>query len=91
MLRASLDGRGFGERMDACFCMAEFLYCSPETITTLLIGYTPKQNVFGIKKILKTFFKGQNKKNGVVKLDSYMQKHQTERTFSHHMQKFKMN
>ena len=24
--------------------MAEFLHCSPETITTLLIGYTPTQN-----------------------------------------------
>ena len=27
--------------------------CSPETITTLLIGYTPMQNVFGVKKKLK--------------------------------------
>ena len=25
--------------------------CSPETITTLLIGYTPIQNVFGVKNI----------------------------------------
>ena len=25
--------------------------CSPETITTLVIGYSPIQNVFGIKKI----------------------------------------
>ena len=25
--------------------------CSPETITTLLTGYTPMQNVFGVKKI----------------------------------------
>ena len=24
--------------------MAESLHCSPETITTLLIGYTPTQN-----------------------------------------------
>ena len=46
--------------------MAESLHCSLETITTLLIGYTPIQNVFGVffKKNLKikknnlyTFFK----------------------------------
>ena len=30
-------------------CMAESLHCSPETITTLLISYTPIQN--------KKFFK----------------------------------
>ena len=26
-----------------CICMAESLHCSPETITTLLLGYTPIQ------------------------------------------------
>ena len=31
-------------------CMAESLYGSPETITMLLISYTPIQNVFGVKK-----------------------------------------
>ena len=30
--------------MDVCICMAESLHCPPETITTLLIGYTPIQN-----------------------------------------------
>ena len=30
--------------MDTCICMVESLHCSPETITTLLITYTPKQN-----------------------------------------------
>ena len=30
--------------------MAEYFRCSPETITTLLLGYTPIQNVFGVKK-----------------------------------------
>ena len=29
--------------MDICICMAESLLCSPKTITTLLIGYTPIQ------------------------------------------------
>ena len=49
MLCGSLDGRGVWERMDTCICMAESLCCSPETITTLLIGFTPIQN----KKFLK--------------------------------------
>ena len=30
------------ERMDICIRMAESLSCSPETTTTLLMGYTPK-------------------------------------------------
>ena len=54
MLCGSLDGRGVWERMDTCICMAESLSCSPETTTTLLIGYTPVQN--------KTF-KAWEKKN----------------------------
>ena len=33
--------------------MAESLPCPPETITTLLIVYTPIQNVAGVKKINK--------------------------------------
>ena len=41
MLCGSLDGRGVCGRMDTCIWMAEFLFCSPETITTLLISYTP--------------------------------------------------
>ena len=52
MLRGSLDGRGVWERMDTCICMAESLCCSPETLTTLLIGYTPIQNK-KLKKNLK--------------------------------------
>ena len=34
---------GFGVRMEACTCLAESLCCLPETITTLLTGYTPIQ------------------------------------------------
>ena len=30
--------------MDTCVRMAESLCCSPETVTTLLTGYTPIQN-----------------------------------------------
>ena len=40
---------------------AESLHCSPETITTLLIGYTPIENVFGVKK-LKIKFKNKKKR-----------------------------
>ena len=35
--------------MDTYICMVESLHCSSEAIT-LLIGYTPIQNVFGVKK-----------------------------------------
>ena len=51
MLCGSLDGRGVCGRTNTCLHMAEFLHCSPETIQTLLIGYTPVQNVFGVKKL----------------------------------------
>ena len=54
VLCANLDGRGVWRRTDTCICMAESLPCSPETTTTLLIGYTPIQNkkfkVWGQKK-----------------------------------------
>ena len=42
--------REFGEEQITCICMAETLHCS-ETITMLLIGYTPvKQKNFFQKK-----------------------------------------
>ena len=44
MLRGILDGREVQGRMDTCIGMAQSLCSSPETITTLLIGYTPIQN-----------------------------------------------
>ena len=43
MLCVSLDGMGVWERMDTYICMAESFCCSPETITTLLIGCTPTE------------------------------------------------
>ena len=49
MLCGSWDVRGVWGRSDTCICMAESLCCSPEIVTTLLIGYTPMQN----KQILK--------------------------------------
>ena len=41
MFCGSLDGRGVCGRMDTCIYMVESLCCPPETITTLLISYTP--------------------------------------------------
>ena len=52
MLCGGLEGKGDWGRMDPCTCMAESLYCSPEVITMLLIGYTPKQNKKFKKKML---------------------------------------
>ena len=42
VLCGSLDRRGVCGRRDICVCMAEFLRCPLETITTLVINYTPK-------------------------------------------------
>ena len=42
--RGSLDGRGVWGRMGTRVWMAESLCCSPETITALLMSYTPIQN-----------------------------------------------
>ena len=44
MLCGSLYGRGVRGRINTCICMVEPLCCSPETITTLLISYTPIPN-----------------------------------------------
>ena len=58
-LCGSLDGRGVWGRMGICLCVAESLRYSPETIPTLLIGYTPIQN--------KKFFKKCSKKSVILK------------------------
>ena len=42
--------------MDTCICMTETLHRSSETITTLLIGHTPVQNVLVFKKTCKLNF-----------------------------------
>ena len=44
MLCGRLDGRGVWGITDICTWMAQSFPCSPETITTLLIGYNPLQN-----------------------------------------------
>ena len=51
VLRGILEGRGVWDSVDTRICMAESLPCSPETTTTLLIGYTLTQNKkFKVKK-----------------------------------------
>ena len=61
MLCGRLDGRGIERRMDTCICMAESLRSSPETITTLLIGYTLTQD--------KQF---KRKKNEIQQISVYL-------------------
>ena len=51
MLCDILDGRGVWGRVNTCMYMAESLCFPPETITTLLTGYTAIQNGFGFKKM----------------------------------------
>ena len=55
MLYGSLDGKEVWGRMDTgiYIYMAESLHCPLETITNLLISYTPIQN----KKVLKNKIK----------------------------------
>ena len=52
MLCGILEGRGVWDSVDTRLCMAELLPCSPETTTTLLIGYTltPNKKFKGKKK-----------------------------------------
>jgi hypothetical protein len=51
-----LEGRGVWDSVDTRLCMAELLPCSPETTTTLLIGYTPTQNKMLKKNSITTDF-----------------------------------
>ena len=51
MLCGSLDGRGVYGRMGIGICMAESLCSSSETITTLVISYTPIQSKLKKKKL----------------------------------------
>ena len=49
MLYSSLDGNRVRGRMDTCICMTESQCCSTETITILLISYTPIKKFFLMK------------------------------------------
>ena len=50
-----------GGRMDTCICVAESLGCSPETITTLLVGCILIQNKKFKRKTIVNLFKKQKK------------------------------
>ena len=39
---STTSGERIGKIIDICICIIESLCCTPETITTLLINYTPK-------------------------------------------------
>ena len=56
MLCGSLDGRGVWGQTDTRICTAESLCCSPETGTTLLVGYTAIQNKRALKNNLQALF-----------------------------------
>ena len=60
VLRGSPEGGEFGGEW-VRVCTAESLHCPPETITTLLIGCTPKQN-----KILKKERERKRGQSGLV-------------------------
>ena len=67
MLCGSLDGRGVWGRMDSCIGLAESLCCPPETITTLLTGYTPIQN----KKLKKKKVKSQSSSSRISRTEDW--------------------
>ena len=46
--------------MDTCIRVAESLHCSPETVTVLLIGYTPIQNKKLKKNETEAFGENEN-------------------------------
>jgi len=70
MLYARLAGRGVCGGADARVCMTESLRCSPETITILSIGHTPKEN--------KKFKIGKKKKESREHFVRHFMSHSTE-------------
>ena len=61
--------------MNTCLCMAESFRCSPQTITTLLIGYIPIQN----KKLFKRGCKEEIRKNPIEnEVEFYKSDHGTQ-------------
>ena len=65
ILCVRLDGRGVWGKMDTCTGMAESLCYPPETITTLLISYTPIET----KKLLEKLMGYSSKLTGGQNLD----------------------
>ena len=61
-------GEMFGEEWIHILCMAESLRCSPKTIITLLISYTPIQNIKLKKKKQKK--NANNKVNKCLRINT---------------------
>ena len=51
--------------MDTRICMAQFLHCSPEIVTSLFISYTPTQNK-KLKKSDSKVFELSNQKHEII-------------------------
>ena len=72
MFLTSLCVAGGWGGMDTCICVTESLPCSSETTTTLLIGYIPIQNGFGVKKKKKIQAPAEGNKEGFPSTISYL-------------------
>ena len=82
MLCGSLDGRGVWGRKDTSICMAESLACTPETITTLLIGYTSYETTGLKKKKKKTLFFNENINTPCLIIENFSKVSRIRSTFS---------
>ena len=66
----SLDKKRVWRRLDICICMTKPLSCPPETITSLLIGYTPAQNRKLKKKKKKAYLRYEGRERQIYKEES---------------------
>lgn len=65
----SLDKKRVWRRLDICICMTKPLSCPPETITSLLIGYTPAQNR-KLKKKKRAYLRYEGRERQIYKEES---------------------
>ena len=61
MRQPGWEGSG-GRGMDTCTCMAESLRCSSETISMLLISYSPRLNTKKFKNLKKFYWRLKKKR-----------------------------
>ena len=81
MLCGRQEGRVVWGRMDTCnVCMAESFCCPPETVTTLLISYSPIHSPIQNSKLF--FEKKKKKKKKHKKLQNLPQAGLTKRKFT---------
>ena len=62
---SNLNGKRIAKRIDICICITEQLCCTLETITTLLINYTPSE-------IKVYFFKDSNISNIFCRVNGHI-------------------